>query len=420
MRKDPFLLILIAVILLMMIHFLVLPDIAGDTETRDVTVIDEPLLVISEVTMEYGLPVDSFNVVRGRVGRNQNLSLILSEFDIEMNIVHQIAVFSREVFDVRRIRAGNSWAVFLSRDSLNIPEFFVYEDDPVEYVIVRLSDPVNIERNWKEIEAVTKEGSGIINSSLWNAARSNDLPPMVAILLSEVFAWNIDFFALQKGDYFRAIYDEDYVEGMSAGGYRIKAAHFNHMGRDFYAIPFEQDSVLSFFDQDGNSLRRAFLKAPLRYSRISSGFSNSRLHPILRVRRPHHGVDYAAPVGTPVYSIGDGMVTETSYTPGAGRMVKIRHNSVYTSAYLHLRNFEKYIKPNTWVTQGDIIGYVGSSGMSTGPHLDFRIWRNAQPVDPLRIESPPVEPVSEENLESFNLEKEVWMDKLNRIKITYQ
>jgi murein DD-endopeptidase MepM/ murein hydrolase activator NlpD len=418
MRKNHLILILVpAVVIAALVYILLVPsrhEKISDRTIEDLTEIADSVLIIEEIAMEYGIPVDSFNIIRGRVGRNQNLSVILSEFNVGRSIIHEIANFSRDIFDARRIRAGNQWTLFLSRDSLNEPKYFVYEESPVEYITMSLYEPVNIGRNSKEVETVLKEGGAVINSSLWNAAVASDLSPLVAIKLSEIFAWNIDFFGLQKGDYFRAIYEEDYVEDSSVGNQRIKAALFNHMGREFYAIPFEQDSVLRFFDQDGNSLQRAFLKAPLRYSRISSGFSNSRMHPILRVRRPHHGVDYAAPVGTPVYAIGDGRVTETSYSAGAGRMIKIRHNSVYTTAYLHLRNFATGIKPNTWVTQGQVIGYVGSSGMSTGPHLDFRVWKNGTPVDPLRIESPPVEPVKEENLEEFKRIRDMWVERLDR------
>jgi murein DD-endopeptidase MepM/ murein hydrolase activator NlpD len=419
MRKDLYALIVISAILIAAVHFILIPHFQqAEREKEKLIQLYDTVFMPGVIAKEYGLPVDSFEIVRGRIGRNQNLSHILSEFNVGRNIIHQISTYSRAVFDARRVRAGNQWALFLSRDSLSSPRYFIYEETPVDFVTVSLYDPVNIGRDRKEVETVTREGAGIINSSLWNAAVSSGISPVVAILLSEVFAWNIDFFGLQKGDTFSAIYEEDFVEDVSAGSHRIKAAWFNHMGRDFYAIPFEQDSVLSFFDQHGNSLRRAFLKAPLRYSRISSGFSHSRMHPILRVRRPHHGVDYAAPVGTPVYAIGDGRVTETSYSAGAGRMVRIRHNSVYTSAYLHLRNFEPGIKPNVWVQQGQVIGYVGSSGMSTGPHLDFRIWRNGQPVDPLRIESPPVEPINEENLEAFSLVRDMWINRLERLRVT--
>jgi len=296
-----------------------------------------------------------------------------------------------------------------------MPYYFVYEPNQVEYVKVRLYDTIHIERRSREVQQVMKGVSGSVTSSLWNALRESQASPVLAIELSEIYAWSVDFFGLREGDSFRAFYYENYVDTNSVGIDGIKAAWFRHMGREFYAIPFEQDSVLSFFDQDGNSLRRTFLKAPLRYSRISSGFSHSRMHPVLRVRRPHQGVDYAAPVGTPVYTIGDGRVIETSYSAGAGRMVRIRHNSVYTSAYLHLRNFEPGIKPDVWVRQGDVIGYVGSTGMSTGPHLDFRVWRNGHPVDPLRIESPPVEPIKQENIEAFNRIKEMWMERLIRL-----
>jgi murein DD-endopeptidase MepM/ murein hydrolase activator NlpD len=418
MRRNYLALTIASAIIIAAIHFFIRPGYQRDKEVHEeIFITADSLIVAEEVIKEYGIPVDSFEIVKGRIGRNQNLSVILSEFNVGGSIIHQISNFSREMFDARRIRAGNQWALFLSRDSLNSPKYFIYEESPVEFITMSLYDPVVIDRNRREVETVVREGGGTINSSLWNAAVSSDISPVVAIRLSEVFAWNIDFFGLQKGDNFRAIYEEDYVENTPVGNQRIRAAAFRHMGRDFYALPYEQDSVLRFFDQDGNSLQRAFLKAPLQYSRISSGFSNSRMHPILRIRRPHHGVDYAAPIGTPVYAIGDGRVTETSYSAGAGRMVKIRHNSVYTTAYLHLRNFATGITPNAWVTQGQVIGYVGSSGLSTGPHLDFRVWQNGTPVDPLRIESPPVEPVKPENMEEFLMVKEMWMERLGRLDI---
>ena len=415
MKKSDFLfIIIISTVLLTAVHyysnFLVYNDphcSSGLTAS-----LEEPE-ILPVILNEYGIPADSFLVIEGSIRRNQTLSTILSGYNINPRIIHQIAGFPREVLDVRRIRPGDGYRVFISNDSLSMPRYFVYEPNPVEFVKVRLYDTIHMERRSREVQQVMKGVSGSVSSSLWNALRESNASPVLAIELSEIYAWSIDFFGLREGDLFRALYYENYVDTISVGTDRIKAAWFSHMGREFYAIPFEQDSVLSFFDQDGNSLRRTFLKAPLRYSRISSGFSHSRMHPVLRVRRPHHGVDYAAPVGTPVYAIGDGRVIETSYSAGAGRMVKIRHNSVYTSAYLHLRNFEPGIRPDVWVRQGDLIGYVGSTGMSTGPHLDFRIWRNGHPVDPLRIESPPVEPIKEENLEAFTRVKEMWMERLN-------
>jgi murein DD-endopeptidase MepM/ murein hydrolase activator NlpD len=243
-----------------------------------------------------------------------------------------------------------------------------------------------------------------------------DENPLLALELSEIYAWSIDFFGLQKGDQFKVIYDESFVDSVSVGISRIHAAWFYHMGHEFWAIPFEQDSVVSFFDEDGNSLRKAFLKAPLRYSRISSGFSNSRLHPILKIRRPHHGVDYAAPAGTPVEAVGDGQVIAAAYERGGGNYVKIRHNGVYTTSYLHLSRFGKGIRKGVYVKQGDVIGYVGSTGLSTGPHLDFRFYKNGQPINPLKVEAPPVEPIHESNIRDYELVKRSMMEALKNIE----
>jgi murein DD-endopeptidase MepM/ murein hydrolase activator NlpD len=382
--------------------------------------LNEVPVIVVQPRMEYGILVDSFRIEEGVVRRNQNLSHILSAHNISNQVIHQIANAPRELFDARRIRAGNPYKLFYAKDDSPVPSYFVYKPDAVRFVKINLNDSVVIERGAREVRQELKSASGQINSSLWNALIGSQAPPVLAIGLSEVYQWSIDFFGLQKGDQFKVYYYENYIDSIPVGVDRIEAAFFRHRGREIYAIPFEQDSVLSFFDQEGNSLRRAFLKAPLRYSRISSGFSHSRMHPIHRVRRPHHGVDYAAPSGTPVYAIGDGRVIQANYSGGAGNIVRIRHNSVYTTGYMHLRNFAPGIRPNVWVNQGDLIGYVGSTGTSTGPHLDFRVWRNGQPVDPLRIESPPVEPVTEENLEAFMREKEKWTERFGRLSVVSQ
>ena len=218
--------------------------------------------------------------------------------------------------------------------------------------------------------------------------------PSLAVEMEDIFAWTVDFFGLQKGDSFKVVYEEKFIYDKSLGAARIFGAQFTWSGKTITAIPLVQDGRESFFDGEGNSLRKAFLKAPLSFSRITSRFSSSRMHPILRIRRPHYGVDYAAPIGTPVHAIGDGRVISATFENGSGRMVKISHNSVYSTAYLHLSGFAEGIHSGVYVKQGDIIGFVGSSGLSTGPHLDFRFYQNGYPVDPLNVEAPPVEPVS--------------------------
>jgi murein DD-endopeptidase MepM/ murein hydrolase activator NlpD len=367
------------------------------------------------VIRAYGLPVDSFYTVSGTVKRDQTLSIILNEFGVDGRTIHNLAAASKDVFDLRKIRQGKPYQLFCSRDSLHTIQYMVYEHTPVDYIMFNLRDSLCVERHEKEIIVRTKQASGVIESSLWNSMLDIDLEPMLAFELSEIYAWTIDFFGLQAGDRFSVDFDEQYVDSTYIGLGRIHGAYFLHANHEFYAIPFIQDGVESFFDQEGNSLRKAFLKAPLRYSRISSRYSHSRLHPILKIRRPHLGVDYAAPIGTPVLAIGDGKVIKTGYSKGNGNMIKIQHNSVYATAYLHLSRYGKGVKTGAYVKQGDIIGYVGSTGLSTGPHLDFRFYKNGYPVDPLKVEAPPVEPVKKENLMAYDSIRVLTIRKLDHI-----
>jgi murein DD-endopeptidase MepM/ murein hydrolase activator NlpD len=410
MKKEFIALLSLSVIIAIILHYFFIPAQVIFSEPYKEEL--DSLEIVIEIKKEFGVPVDSFEITRDKVKRNQTIGAILGGLGIQNGLIYQLNKTPREIFDPRKVRAGNNWIAFLSADSLGTLNYFVYEHSPVEYVFFDFTDSLHVEKREKEVTTVIKEGTGVINSSLWVSMVDNGLNPTIAIYLSEIYAWTIDFFGLQKGDHFKIIYEENYVEDKSVGIGKILAGSFTHMGIENFAIPFIQDSVEHYFDFEGNSLRRAFLKSPLRYSRISSRFSYSRMHPILKIRRPHHGVDYAAPVGTPVYAIGDGRVIETRYDAAAGRMIKIRHNSVYTSGYLHLRNFEKGIASGVYVRQGDVIGYVGSSGLSTGPHLDFRIWRNGHPTDPLTIESPPVEPVKEENKENFYKTRDYWVSRL--------
>lgn len=255
---------------------------------------------------------------------------------------------------------------------------------------------------------------GVIRSSLWNSIIENGEDPMMALKLSDIYAWQIDFFGIQPGDAFKVMYEVSYVDDtipLRIEG--IEGAVFSHNGVDYYAIPFEQDGSREFFDLDGNSLRRAFLKAPMDYFRITSRFSNSRLHPVLKRYRAHHGVDYAAPAGTPVKTIGDGIVVAKGYQKGGGgNYVKVKHNATYTTTYMHLKGFAKNIETGSRVQQGQVIGYVGSTGLSTGPHLDFRVYKNGQPIDPLKMESPPSLPVKEELIPLFDSVKRKVLQEL--------
>lgn len=371
---------------------------------------------IPEPVMLFGLPVDSFIIETEPILRNQNLSDILVKKNISYQTIDQLARKSKSIFDVRRIKHKNHYHFFLKNDSLQTPAYFVYEIDNTDYVVYQLQDSLHIYTGQKPTTTELKTASGTIKSSLWNALIENNINPVLAIELSQIYQWSIDFFGIQRGDQFRIIYDEQFVDSISVGIGEIYACQFHHMKQDYYAFLFEQDSTLSYFDDQGQSLKKAFLKAPLEFSRISSRFSNSRYHPVLKIRRPHHGIDYAAPTGTPVQSIGDGVVTRKGYQrAGGGNYLYIKHNSVYTTCYMHLHGFAKGIATGTRVKQGQVIGYVGSTGLSTGPHLDFRVFRNGSPMDPLKVEAPPVEPVYDENLAAFTALKDSMMTQLSFI-----
>lgn len=353
----------------------------------------------------FGIPADSFNLVSGHIRPNGFLSTILLEHGISMQEIDQLVRNSESVFDVKKIRAGKNYTMFLDTDSAARLKYLVYEHDPTTCYVFSFNDSLIITPYKKEITKLIRYSTGTIETSLWEAMMEGGLHYTLVNELSDIFAWTVDFFGLQKGDSFKVIYEEMLIDNESLGAGRIYGAQFNWAGKTITAIPFIQDGKETFFDVEGNSLRKSFLKAPLRFNRISSRFSASRLHPILRIRRPHHGVDYAAPIGTPVHAIGDGRVTFAGTENGAGKMVRIVHNSVYSTAYLHLSRFGPGISKGAFVKQGDIIGYVGSSGLSTGPHLDFRIYQNGTPVDPLKVEAPPVEPVSAENKARFEKNK---------------
>lgn len=355
----------------------------------------------------YGIDLDSYQVRSGTVGRNETLADLLLAHGVSLTEIYNISLLPDSLLDERRMRRGNPYAFFSPADSSGNSgtSFFVYEKDQLNFVKVGIApDSIWAENGAKPVKTNLQFASGTIETSLWESMLNSGSNPMLAIELSEIFAWSIDFFGIQQGDRYKVIYQESFVDSQSIGITRIMGAWFYHNETDFWAIPFVQGGERSFFDEKGNSLRKAFLKAPLRYSRISSGFSHSRLHPILKIRRPHHGVDYAAPSGTPVLTVGDGVVTAVGYQRnGGGNYVRIKHNSVYSTTYMHLSRFGKGIRQGVYVKQGDIIGYVGSTGLSSGPHLDFRFYRNGSAVNPLRVEAPPVEPVEEENTAAYEL-----------------
>ncbi|MCF8258471.1 MAG: peptidoglycan DD-metalloendopeptidase family protein [Flavobacteriales bacterium] len=354
------------------------------------------------VNIEYGIVTNDFIVVRDEVRRHQSLASILLPYQVPMATIDQLAKASKEVFDVRRIAAGRPFTIFCDKDSAGAARCFIYEVNATEYVVFDLRDTINIYRDSKPMETRFRHIRGQIDASLYVDLRKAGADPTLAIGLSEIYAWTIDFYRIQKGDAFEVLFEENYVEGQPIGLGRILSSTFSQNGRTFSAYYFEHEGEKGYFDAQGNSLRRAFLKAPVKFSRISSGYSKSRLHPILNTLRPHFGTDYAAPTGTPIMAVGDGTVSEAKYSGGNGNYVKIRHNSVYETQYLHMSKFAAGIRPGKRVSQGDIIGYVGSTGLATGPHVCFRFWKNGKQIDHRKEELPSAGPVPDSVRPLFN------------------
>ncbi|MEH0154126.1 peptidoglycan DD-metalloendopeptidase family protein [Limibacter armeniacum] len=345
--------------------------------------------------IRYGIEVDSLEVLDKKINRNETLADILLPYNVSFEAINQIAANSREVFDVRKFRAGGSYTMISERDSIETGKYLIYHVNPVDYVVYELSDSLKVYEGHHEVEIHEKVITAEINSSLYQAMIDAGATPLLANNLSDIFAWQIDFFHIQKGDRFKVVYEEQSVKDKFVGVGEIKSAFFLHAGEEFYAFLYQRPDHegMEYFDEKGNSLRKAFLKAPLNYARISSRFNRNRFHPVLKRVKPHLGTDYAAPTGTPIQSVGDGVVIAKGYTRGNGNYVKIRHNGTYTTQYLHMSKFAKGMKQGKAVKQGDVIGYVGSTGLATGPHLCFRFWKNGRQVDWLREKMPASEPI---------------------------
>jgi murein DD-endopeptidase MepM/ murein hydrolase activator NlpD len=383
---------------------------------REKKPVDEINLVVrKEPFKKYGFPVDSFYVVTGQVGQGQHLGSLLGGYGVTLGTIDTLANQSVGKFDLRKIREGNNFTLFQSRDSLRLPMYFVYEISPIHYVVFGLRDSLQVFTGQKEVKYRMKMVQGVIESSLWNAMKANNLDPMLALKMEEVYAWTIDFFGLQKGDRFRLMYDEIYVDSVSVGINLIHAAQFDFYGKELFAFRFEKNDSAGYYNENGENLQKEFLKAPLKFYRISSGFSGGRMHPILRIVRPHHGVDYAAPKGTPVMSIGEGVVISKGWAGGGGNTIKVKHNSVYSTIYMHLSGYAEGIYQGARVRQGQVIGFVGSTGLSTGPHLDFRVYKGGSAVNPLTIESPPAKPVDKQYMPEFTVLKDSLLKQLQTI-----
>ncbi|MBE6195716.1 MAG: metalloendopeptidase [Rikenellaceae bacterium] len=369
----------------------------------------------------YGIDATDYRLEQGEVESGETLGKILNRYGVSAVEIDRLDREASDIWPLRNIRAGHRYTAFIHEDSLHSShlDYLAYERNTSQYVVFGFHnhegerDSVSITLGEREFTLKRQKRSAVIESSLWQAMVDGDMPYSLAAEVEDIYQWTISFFSVQKGDSFTVIYDEKLIDTVSVGIGRIWGVKFSHYGKDYYAIPFRQNKRVEYWEADGQSLRKQLLKAPLKYSRISSKFSYSRLHPVHKVRRPHTGVDFAAPKGTPVVSVADGVVIFKGWGGGGGNTLKIKHAGGYTTGYLHLNGFAKGIKQGTHVSQGQLIGYVGSTGTSTGPHLDYRVWKGKTPIDPLKIPQEPSEPIKEENKAAFEYVKAKVMAELD-------
>jgi murein DD-endopeptidase MepM/ murein hydrolase activator NlpD len=363
----------------------------------------------------YGMVVDNYTVIEDKIKRNERLGDILEAYNVPANIIHQVSQLSRSVFDVRKIAPNKKYTLICDQDSLKTAKALVYEPNLIDYIVFRFEDTLWVDVCKRDVVILEKTMAGEIESNLSETIENLGISHELTNKFVDIFGWQVDFQRLQKGDKFKLIYEEAQVEGVSVGIKQINGIYFEHSGSPYYAFPFDQGEGIDYFDDEGKSLRKALLKYPIEFTRISSRYTMNRFHPVQKRWKAHLGTDFAAPTGTPIRSVGDGIIEEAQYKSNNGNYVKIRHNGTYTTQYLHMSRIAEGVRAGTKIKQGQTIGYVGSTGLATGPHLCYRFWKNGVQVDALRVELPPSQPVKKDQLEAFDQVKQELTKKLDAI-----
>lgn len=379
-----------------------------------------PPVRVQPIALKFGFNFDQFDVVMDTIRSGESFGELMMKYRADYEKVIHVATQYKDSFNVRKIRRGKPYVILKSRDSLNKAEVFIYENDLINYTVVDLRDEAVAYRGKKKVTYRQREISGIIESSLYETLEEQGIDQMVSEHLANIYAWNIDFFRLDKGDRFKAVYKERFIDdSIYAGAEEIEAAVFEHRKKPFYAFRYGIDSMVGapeYYNEEAGNLRRAFLKAPVKFRsyRISSRYNLRRRIKYYGNRiRPHKGTDYAAPLGTPIIATADGVVTESTRRGGNGKYVKIRHNSTYSTQYLHMK--AQNVRKGQRVRQGDVIGWIGMTGNTSGPHVCYRFWKNGRQVDPLKEKLPDAEPLPESQRPDFFTFIEPYQRKLNDI-----
>ncbi|WP_205508279.1 M23 family metallopeptidase [Longitalea arenae] len=399
--------LIVAVIVLSSLN-LSLPGEKAPQAKKDSTVI---------IPRRFGLALDSFNVTESVIQKNEYLASILELYNIDKSTIAKLQEKSKYVYDVRKMRAGSQYTVFSTKDTLNKVCYFVYQPNAIDYVLYDLRDSVSVVTGKRQVTARLETASGIINGSLYETFQKSGTDPALAMKLADMYAYTVDFYAIHDGDYFKVLYEQRYIKDEPVETGAIQSAVFSHNGEKFYAFYYRPDTTDAgdYYDEKGRSLRKSFLKAPIKFSHITSGYSLRRFHPVQKRWKTHLGTDYAAPQGTPIIATGDGMVIESDYTGNNGNYVKIKHDDTYMTQYLHMS--KQAVRAGQSVRQGQIIGYVGSTGLATGPHVCYRFWKNGKQVNPLQQTFPPSVPLPDSVMSRFNEYVSKQQQQLNTVNM---
>ena len=372
--------------------------LACDEETAPVEISQEQEEIVVEPDLRYGFDFNQYTAKQLKIKRGDTFGAILERNGIDYPQVYEILQSIKGDVNVRKLQIGKPYTLLYDKDSISTPKAFIYHPDALGYSVIQLRDSIYGKQVSKPIRTVELEATGVIESSLYETMQNSGYNNMLTYFMADVYAWTIDFTRLDKGDRFKVIYTEKFVDdSISVGIEKIKAAYFEHRGKGLYAYEFETDSIkgiVDYFDDKAKNLRRAFLKAPVKFSRISSRYNLKRRIAYYGRVKPHKGTDYAAAVGTPIMATANGRVTKASYTRGNGNYVKIKHNNTYSTQYLHMKR--RKVKVGQYVKQGDVIGWVGMTGNTSGPHVCYRFWKNGRQVDPFKQKLPEAKPISSE------------------------
>ncbi len=366
----------------------------------------------------YGIPTDSLVILESVVESGATISTLLNPHNISTATIHELSAKAKEVFSVRKIRPRRKYTLLHTTDSLETAHYLIYEPNKVEYVVFNLQGTLDVTLHQLKVDIVDREMVGEIEGSLYESILKAGGSAQLVNQLADIYAWRLDLNHIQAGDTYKLIFEEKQVNGKTIESGKLKGAFIEHKGQPLYAIGFDQGNGLNYFDQDGQSFKKAFLKEPVEYSRISSRYTQRRFHPVQNRYKAHLGTDFAAPRGTPIRSVGDGVVVEATRTRGNGNYVKIKHNKTYTTQYLHMSRFAKGVRRGSRVAMGQTIGYVGSTGLSTGPHLCYRFWKNGRQVDALREKLPSAKPVDQDHMTDFMVLRETIIGRMEAMNST--